>query len=181
MVRKIEEIAMKRCYRCKEIKPITEFYKNRAKKDGIATPCKSCHREIDKEKWKNNPEKCREAVASFFLRRPFYNWARKSLYSHKKKGVKIELGNKELEQMAINAKFCPLCGCELKLNKENVKSNSPTLDRINNENVIRKDNVMIICQQCNITKGERTLKEFIDYCKLIASLEKMLQKYSCIN
>lgn len=32
----------KRCYSCKEVKSISEFYKNRARRDGLHTACKVC-------------------------------------------------------------------------------------------------------------------------------------------
>lgn len=33
----------KRCCKCKQEKPISEFYKNRTLKDGLTTACKPCH------------------------------------------------------------------------------------------------------------------------------------------
>lgn len=33
---------MKRCYRCKEVKPVSEFNKNRSKKDGLQGECRVC-------------------------------------------------------------------------------------------------------------------------------------------
>jgi hypothetical protein len=33
---------MKQCTRCKELKPLTDFYKNRSKKDGYDCCCKEC-------------------------------------------------------------------------------------------------------------------------------------------
>ena len=44
---------------------------------------------------------------------------------------------------------------------------SPTLDRLDNEKVIRTDNVLILCYQCNATKRDRTLKEFLEYCRAV--------------
>lgn len=34
----------KRCYKCKRIKPISEFHKNRTQKDGLQSWCNSCKR-----------------------------------------------------------------------------------------------------------------------------------------
>ena len=45
---------------------------------------------------------------------------------------------------------------------------SPTLDRLDNENVIRSDNILILCYQRNATKRDRTLEEFLDYCNAVA-------------
>ena len=46
--------------------------------------------------------------------------------------------------------------------------NSPTLDRVNNENILTLDNTWIICSRCNATKHNRTMKEFINYCTMIS-------------
>ena len=39
---------MKRCYKCKENKPEDLFYKNKSKKDGLCSLCKTCHQIYDK-------------------------------------------------------------------------------------------------------------------------------------
>ena len=38
----VAEIISKRCSKCKEIKPLSEFFKDRRAKDGIQGVCKSC-------------------------------------------------------------------------------------------------------------------------------------------
>jgi len=35
----------KQCTKCKEVKPLSEFYKHKAGKDGLTSYCKSCIRE----------------------------------------------------------------------------------------------------------------------------------------
>ncbi len=47
---------MKECRRCKEVKPLTDFYKNKANKDGLGTYCKPCSNRISNEWRKKNPE-----------------------------------------------------------------------------------------------------------------------------
>jgi len=54
-------------------------------------------------------------------------------------------------------------------NKGHMHNKSPTLDRLDNEKVIRRDNVLILCYQCNATKRDRTLNEFLDYCRAITA------------
>jgi hypothetical protein len=39
----------KRCYRCKQIKPLTEFYKNKSAKDGHQNRCKACSAEYGRQ------------------------------------------------------------------------------------------------------------------------------------
>lgn len=50
----------KRCWRCKETKPVSEFYKNRSKKDGLQDRCKGCTQERDRRYYENNKEKVME-------------------------------------------------------------------------------------------------------------------------
>lgn len=54
--------AMKKtCVSCKEVKPITDFYKDARGKDGYYARCKACHAEAV-ERWQtNNSEKFKEA------------------------------------------------------------------------------------------------------------------------
>jgi hypothetical protein len=72
--------------------------------------------------------------------------------------------------MALKADLCFICGCQIDWQlgtKGHMNNRSPTLDRLDNEKVIRADNVLILCYQCNATKRDRTLKEFLDYCRAV--------------
>lgn len=51
---------LKRCSRCREVKPIAEFHRDRTRKDGIQNYCKSCNIERAKRFYVDNPEKCKE-------------------------------------------------------------------------------------------------------------------------
>ena len=73
--------------------------------------------------------------------------------------------------MAQKTDACFICGAVLDWqlgNKGRMKSNSPTLDRVDNENVIRKNNILILCYKCNATKRDRTFEEFVEYCDAAA-------------
>lgn len=48
---------MKTCTKCKEEKPLTEFYKHKLTKDGFAPHCKTCHYLLVKNWEVNNPKK----------------------------------------------------------------------------------------------------------------------------
>ena len=39
-----EQIITKRCSRCKQVKPVSEFYENTRMRDGYYSGCKSCHK-----------------------------------------------------------------------------------------------------------------------------------------
>ncbi len=69
---------MKKCNKCGEVKPKTEFYKNKKTKDGLQYTCKKCCRELNKEYYKNNYEKARENRRIWRENNPEYNkeWAK---------------------------------------------------------------------------------------------------------
>ena len=116
---------------------------------------------------KKRKEKILKGHKEYYRKHRYLIWASSTLRNHKIKGYIINLPRIDLEKMAKNTIHCPLCGCELKWNFGASHSNSPTLDRIDNEDIINKNSVWIICRQCNTTKGSRSLKEFSDYCKMI--------------
>jgi 5-methylcytosine-specific restriction endonuclease McrA len=45
----------KRCTRCRKQKPITEFYKNKGHKDGLAIYCKECYGELSRASRETDP------------------------------------------------------------------------------------------------------------------------------
>ena len=69
----------KKCTKCKEEKSLSEFNKNKSKKDGLGSECRDCCREYHskyqadpnkrrkaKQKWiKNNPKKSQESKAKY--------------------------------------------------------------------------------------------------------------------
>jgi hypothetical protein len=50
----------KKCSKCKEIKDISMFYKNKQKKDNLQSNCKKCHTITCKDYIARNPEKYKE-------------------------------------------------------------------------------------------------------------------------
>ena len=51
---------MKICNSCKTDKPVSEFYKDKARKDGLTYKCKLCIIERNKKYYETNSEKARE-------------------------------------------------------------------------------------------------------------------------
>ena len=47
---------MKKCYTCKQTKDTTEFNKNKSRKDGLNTICKTCSRERSRRYYEENKE-----------------------------------------------------------------------------------------------------------------------------
>lgn len=62
----LQQSDFKTCYRCKKTLPITEFYKDRSKTDGLSPECKDCSRKRGKEYRKKNKEKLREKSQKYY-------------------------------------------------------------------------------------------------------------------
>lgn len=92
--------------------------------------------------------------------------ANRTLHNHKimHKDAIINITITEIENLFRESTHCPICGIEFSsVNRQTTQS----LDRLDNEKELRVDNVWVICNKCNATKQDRTLKEFIDYCKMV--------------
>lgn len=55
---------MKRCYKCQEQKPLSEFHLNKAKADGRAGYCKSCKKNYNRSHYLNEGDKWKESRAA---------------------------------------------------------------------------------------------------------------------
>jgi hypothetical protein len=161
----------KKCYMCHQVFPLDCFYKNKNRPGGFAAACKVCterertarhiyHPEIRKQQWKNWKTNNYRHV-----------WSYMSLYHHARKGYEINVTPSDLEGIANITEVCYICGIILDWSygpkKGILNDNSPTLDRVNNEEELNIDNIKIICYKCNRTKSDRTMNEFIEYCGMV--------------
>lgn len=154
----------KPCTSCGRILPISQFCKCKKMKCGYNSVCKECS---NKKGVKNerNPN------------RRFRRWATNTLWTHRnREKFIINISADELEEMAEKATHCAYCGRELNWYRgykgKSPKSDNPTLDRIDNGNILSKENIAIVCMRCNTTKGYHTMIEFVEYCKSVVNYNK---------
>ena len=57
------ETKTKKCSRCKAVKPLTEFYKDKSRKDGLQPRCKPCSKAVVKEYQQTDKGKAMQARA----------------------------------------------------------------------------------------------------------------------
>ncbi|MBA7709789.1 hypothetical protein ES703_118714 [subsurface metagenome] len=175
------------CNKCKKKKSINEFHKDERTEDKLSRKCEKCWKQDRKEKrkeyyrenkemfrriykkhYKKSKEKILKKAKKYRNKNPIGYWCNQVRNSHKRKGFKILFTFEELASMAKKTKNCHLCGTKLDWKYgRGRKDNNPSLDRINNENFLILSNIQIVCCRCNATKYNRTMKEFIDYCKEI--------------
>lgn len=159
---------LRTCNRCKRELPISDFY---TQSSGIRRTCKKCDNEYSRNYHKTHPEHDKHYEKEYARKNPRRRWATACLSGHRRRGYVIEITSEELYQIASKTELCFICGYQIDWqlgNKGHMHNKSPTLDRLDNEKVIRSDNILILCYQCNATKRDRTLKEFVVYCGTVA-------------
>lgn len=168
------------CTKCTIPKHLNQFSKNKLKKDGHHYVCKVCVSVYSKEYGQRPSAKLLKKASAirFTLNRPRRRWADVTISVHRQKGYDVsDLSIDFVEQLALKTSHCYYCSKELNWNKKGPgpSHNSPTLDRINNENYLSKENVRIVCCSCNIRKGNFTHLEFIEYCQNIVKVFGMIK------
>jgi hypothetical protein len=125
-------------------------------------------REYDRE-WKiRNPDKVRSNHRKEYqkkLSNPKHLILERSIQMHKARGCIVKFTKQELYERAKDVENCEYCEKPLdwSLTKGHMTGSSPTIDRINNANLVMTlDNIMISCNRCNAGKFNRPLQEFID-------------------
>lgn len=63
---------MKLCHKCKTEKKSTDFHNNKSKKDGLASQCKSCKKETDRNWLENNRHKRRAYTKTKRMNSPLF-------------------------------------------------------------------------------------------------------------
>jgi hypothetical protein len=128
------------------------------------------HNEWSRRYYAHSQEKMRQWRLSWIARNKERKWALGSLNNHGKR-FEIAVTLNELIALARRTKTCPICEEYLNYDygtKKHIQPNSPSLDRIDNESVLRSNNVWIICARCNTTKQTLSLRSFVNYCRMVA-------------
>jgi len=172
----IDEIeGTKTCSKCRKTKPLSEFDKTEIGRFGVYSSCKACRhlrsvviyadmKENDQPRLDAIMERLRAARRA----KPHWSWAKASHRFHRLENYEIKFTKEELCELAQRSPNCAICGMSLKWEVlRGLAVNSPTLDRIDNGTILTLENVQIVCRRCNTTKQNRTMAEFVDYCRKV--------------
>ncbi len=105
---------MKKCTRCEEVKPFSEFQKRKASKDGFTAACKKCLSDYDKSrsmlphrvKARREYSKTDAYKASRYQTTKKYRAKnKKKTKAHRKVQYEVSIGN-------LSSKPCEVCGNE---------------------------------------------------------------------
>lgn len=158
----------KRCTLCGELKPISSFSLDNAKKHKFRAWCQDCSKIRHREWYNRNLEERKIYREKRKALNPYQVWAENSLLAHKANGYTVLIRSKDLAEVARGVKYCGICGNELEWNRGDKKikmSSLPTLDRKYNGKRLTLANTWILCHRCNSMKHDAPLPELIEWCR----------------
>lgn len=143
---------MYKCSKCGKLKESTEFSPQTDRTGLQRSWCKECCNNVAKEYRKHHKLESK---------------AKGAINQHRVRGHIVKFTYAWLMKKFNSSSYCPVCNT--KFSAIGVKRNNATmtLDRKDNSDVLTKSNVWIICDLCNKTKQDRTVEEFIAYCKMV--------------
>lgn len=171
----------KTCARCKEAKPLSEFYKNPNGRQQVSSYCRPCENERKTEYARKNRIKLaeyRRANKERFSenrKRKYYsqledeheklkrNYRRNietvllnsARNRARKKGVPFDLQKEDVIVPAI----CPVLGIKIEVGNGNSHANSPSIDRIVPEKGYVRGNVIVVSHRANTIKNDASIEE----------------------
>jgi hypothetical protein len=184
-----------RCTVCKQLKPLSEFYRERRRPDGYGYRCKPCHsatvsakyherlersRKLRRERYHRNRESERASNARS-RKKNGHKWLATRRARHtanpaanmwsvararaKREGLEFDL---ILSDVAIPDR-CPVFGFPLVIGQGRPSKASPSLHRIDNSKGYTRGNVVVVSYKANTMKNDATLEQLR---QLVAFYEK---------
>lgn len=153
----------KKCPGCGETKTASEFAKNKAKKDGLASYCKVCDSAQGKR---------------FYMGRPFYNIIKTARKRAEDRGLPFGITEEYLE--SIWTGVCPVFQRRLNLpsyggNKHT--TDKPSLDRIVPHKGYVPGNVVWISMRANLMKNDGTSEELFRVAEWLQQTEEEIKRH----
>lgn len=201
---------MKMCSKCKEFKKTNDFYKNRAKKDGLQTMCKECVKENDRKRVKTGENKlrCKKKYETMMSNEKYANSERerKRLWREENREKHNEINrahyyNNKFSYYLSNEKRRSLLESLPKTFTENEweeckksfdykcaycgsndKSTQEHFIPVSKGGEYTKDNILPVCSSCNSSKRDREFFEWYPRHKSYSKeREKKILKYLNYN
>lgn len=177
------------CTRCRTEKSLSEFYVHKQGYLGKRAKCKICQKESNKPWVKTNAARVAEFSRRWRTENPekleisqikYLETAAgraKSLWhaAHQRRPEGFTL-TKEYVVHGVERGTCPISGFQFDLSaryrsRSNKSRNpyAPSLDRLDNSKGYSDENVIVVCSQVNMMRGEMSYDELMHFCRSILS------------
>lgn len=137
---------MKRCSKCRIVKPLLEFRKQKSKLMGVHSYCKTCHTEYNRQYRKRNRQHIRDYDRQYHNHNKY--WQQPEVKERKRNEVlkrKFGITTEQYSQYLIKQNdSCAICGKESSESKRRL-----AVDHNHKTGKIRG----LLCKDCNIALG----------------------------
>ena len=147
----------KQCNFCKVEKPVSDYWKDSSKLDGLATYCNICKMRFYNADLEEARKAGRIAAKVQRLRNPLLNMLMLARSRAKRFSIPFNISKEDL----VLPEYCPILKLELRVAENKVAPSSPSLDRIIPELGYVKNNVQIISHKANTMKSNATIAELL--------------------
>jgi hypothetical protein len=149
--------AEKICSKCKEAKPLTEFYSNKRKKDKLEPRCKVCRRKDVREYYFTNLEKVKEyhkrpktLERERLRKRKLRKDKPEQVSAHKLKSIYGITMDEYKERLSKQGSVCAICGeKETTIDHRTDKLKALSVDHCHSSGKVRG----LLCGRCNLCLG----------------------------
>jgi 5-methylcytosine-specific restriction endonuclease McrA len=147
-------MTLKVCSKCKEHKYYAEFNKDKQKSDGYTSVCRSCKKEDYQEKKEKYAERNKKYRQTDNWKESMYK-ARTKQRSNKHNVIFIPQSRKEI--LDRDNRTCQICKCRVhdKNYNNGYKAHIDHIIPLTNGGSNELSNLQVLCQRCNVTKGNR--------------------------
>lgn len=158
-------VITKQCNNCKEFKPLFDFSKNKASKDGLQYRCRVCDKTYQTKRREENKEAVLEYGRAYQTkRRKDFNYRLQMLLNASKQRAALKdrehtLTIEDIKELYPLDGKCPVFGFDLEFNNAGFRETSPSIDRIDSSKGYTRDNVQIISWKANRLKAYATLED----------------------
>jgi hypothetical protein len=152
---------MKTCTKCKVAQPNEHFRKDKSRKDGLHSHCKSCFNKQMSDYYAKNPDKCKAIANKAYVKNKHKHILRRKVYSwNKTYGIDIT-HNVYLQMLEKQEHKCAIC-LTLDTNFDKLLS----VDHCHTTGKVRG----LLCNNCNLALGNfndnvNSLENAIKYLK----------------
>lgn len=181
----MEEVRTKRCTKCGEVKPFSEFHNDKSFKDGKTYACKECRNKFGKIYRLSHSEERAEYDKQYLLDHREYLLLYKRNYNLINRDVLVEQGKQNRRLNPISYLFkgakhraktkgvsfsinkadviipdiCPIFDIPLAVGEGTTHDGSPTLDRVTPDFGYIPGNIVVISHKANTIKSNGTAEE----------------------